>query len=149
MSSPHGPGRRRPAWCWGRRIWTGPTCRCCRFGITWQPNADARFDLVFPQPKIAHRVYWNGVCDPKFQDWVYVGGELAGGTWAVRRYGTLDEVLNYRDDRVFVGIERKAAETISSKLELGFVFARKIQFDNEGIDFVPSDTLVLRGELAY
>ena len=118
-------------------------------GISWKPNDDARFDLVFPQPKIAHRVYWNGVCDPKFQDWVYIGGELAGGTWAVQRFGTLNEVLNYRDDRVFVGIERKSAQALSAKLEVGFVFARKIQFDNEGIDFVPTDTLVLRGELVY
>ena len=106
-------------------------------GIMWKPNEDAKVDLVFPQPKISHRIYWNGACNPQVQDWVYVGGELGGGTWGVERSDGVSRgpVLSRRPR-----LRRYRAQSRPGRqfrLELGFVFARKIQFDNEGIDFVP------------
>ena len=54
-------------------------------GVVWTPNDDTKFELVFPQPKISRRVYWSGIFNEDIQDWVYLGGELGGGTWAIRR----------------------------------------------------------------
>ena len=31
-------------------------------GLTWTPNPDVKFDLVFPKPKISRRVYFCGAC---------------------------------------------------------------------------------------
>ena len=118
-------------------------------GVTWSPYDDLKMNLVFPEPKISHRVYWSGTSDPRIQDWVYLGGELDGGTWAVRRADGLDDTLYYRDWRVFLGIERKAIQALSSRLEIGYVFARKLQLDQAGTVFIPSTTLMLRGGLAY
>ena len=67
--------------------------------------------------------------DQDIQDWVYIGGELGGGTWAIQRGDGASDVLNYRDLRVFLGIERKAFGRISPRFEVGYVFSRKLQLD--------------------
>ena len=118
-------------------------------GLVWKPNDDAKFELVFPQPKISHRVYWNGVRNPGVEDWVYIGGELGGGTWAIQRADGASDVLNYRDLRAFLGIERKAFGHISPRFEVGYVFYRKLELDQAQTDFVPTNTLMVRGALAY
>ena len=66
-------------------------------GLVWTPNDDTKFELVFPQPKISRRVYWSGISKEDVQDWVYLGGELGGGTWAIRRADGQNDLLNYRD----------------------------------------------------
>jgi hypothetical protein len=118
-------------------------------GLVWTPNDDTKFALVFPQPKISRRVYWCGATNQDVQDWVYIGGELGGGTWAIRRSDGADDVLNYRDLRAFLGIERRAIGRINPRLEIGYVFARKLQLDQAAADYFPRDTLMLRGALAY
>ena len=146
-------------------------------GLIWTPDDDTKFSLVFPQPKISRRVHWsrihwsrshdddiqdiamaigrdphdwNGIHKDDVQDWVYIGGELGGGTWAIRRSdGADDDLLNYRDLRVFVGIERQEIGRISPRLEIGYVFARKLDLDQAATDYYPRDTLMLRGALVY
>ena len=77
-------------------------------GLVWKPNDNAKFELVFPQPKISHRFYWNGIVNQDIEDWIYIGGELGGGTWAIQRGDGANDVFSYRDLRVFLGVERKA-----------------------------------------
>ncbi len=118
-------------------------------GLIWTPDDDTKFALVFPQPKISRRVYWSGIHNDDVQDWVYVGGELGGGTWAIRRSDGADDLLNYRDLRAFLGIERQAIGRINPRLEIGYVFARKLDLDQAATDYYPRDTLMLRGALVY
>ncbi|MGA2032630.1 MAG: hypothetical protein ABSG68_10260 [Thermoguttaceae bacterium] len=82
------------------------------------------------------------------QDWLYLAGELGGGTWAIRRAGD-DDVFSYRDYRVLLGVEHKVLHAISSRLEVGYVFGRRISFDSGAPDFTPHDAVVLRGGLTY
>ena len=117
-------------------------------GVIWTPAKDSEFRLVFPEPKISRRVYWSGIQSDDIQDWVYVGGELGGGTWAIATPGGTD-LLYYRDYRIFLGIERKAFGSISPRLEIGYVFGRKIQLADAGTDDLPHDTVMLRGGLRY
>jgi len=118
-------------------------------GLTWTPNPDVKFDLVFPKPKISRRVYFCGACGADVQDWVYIGGELGGGTWAIERADGGGDVYCYRDIRVFLGVERKAFPMVRPLFEVGYVFARKITLDQAGPDVVPPNTLMLRGGLTY
>ena len=118
-------------------------------GLIWTPDDLTKYSLVFPQPKISRRVFWFGACNDDVQDWVYLGGELGGGTWAIRRSDGANDVLNYRDLRAFIGIERQAPGQLSPRLEVGYVFARKLSLDQAGTDYYPRDTLMLRGALAY
>ncbi len=118
-------------------------------GLTWTPNPDVKYDLVFPKPKISHRVYFCGAYGEDVQDWVYIGGELGGGTWAIERADGSGDLYSYQDIRVFLGVERKAFRMVSPRFEVGFVFGRKITLDQAAIDVLPPDTLMLRGGLTY
>ena len=139
-------------------------------GLIWTPDNDTKFawsfrNRRFPAASIgtastmatfrtswlllAEIRDWNGIHKDDVQDWVYIGGELGGGTWAIRRSDGADDLLNYRDLRVFLGIERQEIGGISPRLEIGYVFARKLDLDQAATDYYPRDTLMLRGALVY
>jgi len=56
---------------------------------------------------------------------------LGGGTWAVERQDGSQDLLTIRDFRVLVGYERNVKPGVSGKLEAGFVFGRKIEFNGD------------------
>jgi len=118
-------------------------------GLIWTPNDDYKYEFTFPRPRLARRVYWSGACTPDVQDWIYVGGELGGGTWAIARASGLDDVVNYRDYRIFLGGERKMAGGLNTRLEVGYVFGRKIEYNSATPDFEPNDSVMVRGGLTY
>ncbi|MGA2619329.1 MAG: hypothetical protein ABSF26_17105 [Thermoguttaceae bacterium] len=118
-------------------------------GVSWNPDEATELCLVFPKPKIAHRLYWDGVHGTDVEYWVYLAGELGGGTWAIREPNGADGLLGYSDWRCWLGIERKAIGGLSGRVEIGYVFQRKIQPDTGLPDFYPNDTLALRGGLRY
>tara|TARA_R110002072_G_scaffold302996_1_gene490892 strand:+ start:17655 stop:18602 length:948 start_codon:yes stop_codon:yes gene_type:complete len=114
-------------------------------GLTWTPNEDWQIDVAAPRPRIARRVQWF---DPCGDDWFYVAGELGGGTWAVDRAGRDDE-LTIRDFRLVAGFERKATDGLSARFEAGYVFSREIEFENDGFQFEPADTFMVRAGLTF
>ena len=118
-------------------------------GIVWTPDDESRYELVFPRPKIAHRVYWNGNYRDDIEYWLYLAAELGGGIWAFEHATGEDDVFSYRDYRIMVGGERKVLHGLSSHVEIGYVFWRRIEFQNAAPDITPSDTLMVRGGLAY
>jgi hypothetical protein len=118
-------------------------------GLIWQPHDDLKFELVAPRPRIARRVYWLGAYTEEVQDWAYVAGEFGGGTWAFRRSTGVDDVLTYRDYRVIVGLERKALGGLDSRLEVGYVFGRTLEFARPFPDLDPDDTVMVRAGLTY
>ncbi len=118
-------------------------------GLIWTPFPDVNFDMVFPHPRISHRVYWWGQSGADVQDWVYMAGEFAGDAWAIRRSdGTADQVV-LSDYRFILGMERKVIGGLSSRIEIGYVFGRRIRYTSDTPEFRPADTIMLRGGLTY
>jgi len=118
-------------------------------GLIWTPHPDIKFELAAPRPRIARRLYWSGGFDDEVQDWAYVAGEFGGGTWAIRHLSGADDEITYRDFRVLLGIERKAVGRPGYRLELGYVFGRKLELDSPTPDIYPSDTVMLRVGATY
>ena len=118
-------------------------------GIIWTPNDDWIFEVVAPRPKIARRLYWGGRLAPDVQEWLYVAGEWGGGSWAVRRTDGTNDVVTLSDLRVILGWERKAIKGLDGRLELGYVFAREIDYKSSTPGIEPEDTVMLRGGLVY
>ena len=93
-------------------------------GFVYTPNEDVKLDIMFPKPRAAYR-YTH---DESRERWVYVTGELGGGSWAVRRVSGADDVATYRDFQLLVGIEHKEPDTLNWQLEGGYVFSRQVEY---------------------
>jgi hypothetical protein len=118
-------------------------------GLVWTPNEDWKFELVVPRPRIARRLYWGKSPQPGVEQWFYLTGELGGGSWAVRRADGANDVVTLSDWRVMVGWERTAVKQLCYRVEVGYVFGRKIEYTSDTPDFDPADTVLLRGGLTY
>lgn len=112
-------------------------------GLIWTPNQDSRYEILFPNPKLAQRVSTVGNTDW----WVYLAGEFGGGEWAIRRSG-VNDVVDYRDYRFIVGTEWITFNGLRGYLEVGWVFGRELEFA-VAPDFEPDDTVMLRAGLTY
>jgi hypothetical protein len=118
-------------------------------GLIWTPTDDVKFDLVFPHPKISHRIRWFADSGDDVQHWAYVAGEFTGDAWAIRRTDGSNDLVVLSDYRLVLGIERKINEGLSSRLEIGYVFGRRVRYRSDTPDFHPTDTVMLRGGLSY
>ena len=118
-------------------------------GLILSPNEDVQLDLVFPKPKMAYRIWADG----QVEWWNYVAAEFGGGPYSIRRTSPgapEQDVIIWRDYRLYYGIERKAAGGLNSRLEVGYVFGRRIEFIHSGDpDFEPDGTLLLRAGVSY
>ena len=114
-------------------------------GLTWTPTEDWKIDIGAPRPQIARRINCSN-CDGS--DWIYIAGEFGGGTWAVNRAGRDDE-LTIRDFRLLLGWERKSTARLNLKLEAGYVFGRKIEYETDDFEYEPTDTVMLRAGLSF
>lgn len=115
------------------------------FGGVWKPNDCWQVDAVFPRP----RVYYRFEAHDDVKNWIYVGGEFGGNSWAIDRAGGVPDKVTYRDLRLVVGWERTKKLGLNGRLELGWVFDREIEYVSNIAKFYPDDTLMLRGELSY
>lgn len=113
-------------------------------GMVWHPRQDWLWELVFPRPKLRLRLNANQAA--------YVGGELGGGTWAIKRTDFRNENTNdnvtYRDLRVTFGIIR-FGEKADGVLELGLAFDRRFEFRSGRGDRPLDDALILRCHTHY
>jgi hypothetical protein len=116
-------------------------------GAVWTPNDDVRWELIFPQPKLAQRLTTYG----NTSLWWYVGGEYGGDTWSIQRVDGRRDYVDYNDIRVYLGLEFKPVDCmrgISGHVEVGWVFDRELRY-LDTTEFQPDDTLMLRAGLAY
>lgn len=123
-------------------------------GFMWRPNPRWRFDLVFPQPKIARRFTWfSPTAIPAWtdakQDWLYLSAELGGGTWSVERTPGASDMLNYRDYRINIGFERWALGMPDLRCEVGYVFSREFEFKSDSLKYNPANSVMLRFYIDY
>ncbi|MEO8494332.1 MAG: hypothetical protein ABI614_04630 [Planctomycetota bacterium] len=106
-------------------------------GVIWNPSPDQRYELIFPRPKLAHRINSG----PGFEDWVYLGGEFGGNSFAFDRGGVADTVT-LRDYRALLGLERKLNGGAGYRIEVGYVFSRTAEFVS-GIPDIAADSMAL------
>jgi hypothetical protein len=118
-------------------------------GVIWTPNEDVDLEILFPQPKLAHRVYCFGQVDKIVQDWVYVAGEFADSCWAIQHTDGVRDQVAYRDVRALLGFERKVIHGLGAKVEVGYVFSRKLIFYSDTPELYPAGALLLRGGITY
>ena len=114
-------------------------------GIVWTPSDEVRYELVFPRPRIAHRLFGDG----HIEDWCYVVGEFGGGGWAIQRTSGAQGGVTIRDFRLLVGLERKADGGSGRRIEIGYVFGREVEFATATPAFEPDDTVMIRGGITY
>jgi hypothetical protein len=113
-------------------------------GFIWTPAADRKYELIFPKPKLAHRI----LCGPAFEDWVYLGAEFGGNSFAYDQAGSVD-IVTLSDYRAYLGLERKRDGGAGCRLEIGYVFSREAEFAN-GLPSIKSpDTAHLRFGVTY
>ena len=114
-------------------------------GFIWTPNDDVRLEIITPKPRIAYRVSR----DPKFERWIYIAGEFGGGEWAIQQSGGVNNILDYTDYRVMMGIQHKSLVLgMNSDAELGYVFGRQLQYQ-VGADQTLPTTLMARLGVSY
>lgn len=116
-------------------------------GLIYTPTDDVRWDVLFPRPRVSWRLAGSTEMDSR---WWFVGGEFGGGAWSITHpsNGELD-FLNYRDLRVLAGYERKIIGGLSRTFEVGYLFARELEFDSALPDVALDDSLFVRAGLKY
>jgi len=111
-------------------------------GSIWSPTDWIRIEAVFPRPRVATRI-------DNTSTWLYVGGELGGGTWAIERDNLFDDNATYRDLRLVLGWETLLADKLRSSFEIGYVFDRELSYSSGIGDFDPKDGFMVRMGARY
>jgi hypothetical protein len=115
-------------------------------GIIWAPNDDCRFELITPKPRITYRID----CGQCYERWAYIAGEFGGGEWAIEQAGGVDNILDYSDYRVMLGIEHKSLNlSLNGFAEIGYVFGRQLQYQKNLPDQNLPSTMMARIGLSY
>lgn len=120
-------------------------------GLLWQPNPETRFDLFFPEPKLAHYLSTVGNTD----SWWYVGGYYGGGSWTVTRADTSEDSIDINDLRLVLGIEWGRNDQMRQGrrlgfFEVGYVFDRELLYKTSPIDNLSlQDTIMVRAGFGY
>ncbi len=83
------------------------------------------------------------------ENWLYVV-EFGGDGWSIERaVPGLHDVATYRDFRILVGVEQRVPLELSWRLEAGYVFSRKLEYESIPASLHPDDTVVIRMTLSY
>lgn len=110
-------------------------------GLIWNPNDYWNLELIFPRPKIARVINYGA----DYSDWFYFLGEFGGNTWSVRRDDDTQDKVTLRDMRAMLGIERRRSGGMNYRFEVGYVFAREVDYlATDGAEFTAADTVLLR-----
>ncbi|HEY2839026.1 MAG TPA: hypothetical protein VGJ26_07755 [Pirellulales bacterium] len=113
-------------------------------GVIWTPTPDARFEVLFPRPKLAHRI----ATIRNSNLWGFVEGEYGGNTWTVSNNGVGD-VVDYNDLRLSMGAEWISPTGRRGHFEAGYVFNRRLMYRDGGATAYPHGTAMLRGGISF
>lgn len=109
-------------------------------GFRWRPADWLEVDAVVPSPRLS-LCYSMG---EKQSHWLYCGGQLGGGAWAIDHTDGLNDRLAYRDLRFVLGLETRKINGERNVLEAGYVFERKLNFQRFPGDQQLGSTAVIR-----
>jgi hypothetical protein len=119
------------------------------FGVSYEPNDDVEYELVFPRPRISWRLPSSPV-PGRDEYWAYVAMEFQNLIWAFEQNDGTPDVLASRDYRLLFGVERKIVGGISYRAEVGYVFNRDIKIASvSGEDISLDDSVLLRAGIKY
>ena len=113
-------------------------------GLIWTPNPDAKYEFLFPIPRLSRRLTTLGNTDL----WMYAFGEYGGGSWTAQRIGMIDQ-FDYNDIRFGGGLESFGYRGLHGLFEVAYAFNRQILYRSGTPNFYPSDTIMLRAGLEY
>jgi hypothetical protein len=103
-------------------------------------------ELITPKPRITYRID----CGQCYERWAYIAGEFGGGEWAIEQAGGVDNILDYSDYRVMLGIEHKSLNlSLNGFAEIGYVFGRQLQYQKNLPDQNLPSTMMARIGLSY
>ena len=114
-------------------------------GFVWTPTYDWRIEALLPRPKIAHRISR----DPRREKWVYLSGQLGGGSFAVQRAAGGSDKVTIRDLRLFTGIETVRQGGAGLFAEIGYVFNRGVEYHDTDEVFDFDDAIMLRAGVRF
>jgi hypothetical protein len=115
-------------------------------GLLWTPNPQVRFDIFFPQPKLAMYLTTLG----KVEMWGYLAGEYGGGAWTIERTAGFTDRVDINDIRVSAGLEFTGPRGVTAFFEVGYVFEREVVYVVTPQDsFDPPDSYMLRAGIAF
>jgi hypothetical protein len=132
-------------------------------GLIWVPRDDVRLEFVFPRPRATFVLPPCGWCkggalaagparrltiEPE-EHRLYIAGDLGGGTWAVERGEMYDDLATYRDLRLCIGLECVNGHGERSAIEVGYLFARRLEFTSGNGDMPLDDTAMIRWMCSY
>ena len=111
-------------------------------GLIWTPNPDARYEILFPNPKLARRLTTRGNTDI----WIYANGEYGGGSWTADQ---ADGQFDYNDIRFGGGIETFGMRGLHAYFEVAYAFDRELVYRSGTPTFNAADTVMLRAGISY
>ncbi|HWB01087.1 MAG TPA: DUF6268 family outer membrane beta-barrel protein, partial [Pirellulales bacterium] len=115
-------------------------------GLIWTPHPDSRYEILFPNPKLAQRITTYGNTDV----WGYISGEYGGGQWSITHQPSgQHDVVNYNDIRIMLGVEAFYLKRLRGNFEVGYVFNRQILYLAGPQTVNPPDSVMLRAGLSY
>lgn len=120
-------------------------------GVVWTPNDDVRFEILFPNPKLAFRL--PGYSTTEW--WFYARGEYGGGAWTVDTdplFGGGKTRVDYNDMRFALGLDFETVRGLNGLAEVGITFERELYYPDVAPNpfiFRPDPTVFVRGGLAY
>ncbi|QDU29171.1 hypothetical protein ETAA8_42780 [Anatilimnocola aggregata] len=114
-------------------------------GAIWKPTPYFNFELIFPKPKLATRVNVG----TGYEDWVFVTAEFGGNTWSILRDDGTPDNVTWQDYRLMGGYERRVDGGGGYRLEVGYVFGRKLEYSSGIGNFDPHSTFIIRGGITF
>ena len=100
-------------------------------GFIYTPNDDAEYKLVFPGCRRFPGGCRGPTCPASTNAGCTSAANSAAAQWAVERTTAPPIELDVTDWRVFIGLERKIVGGLSRRVELGYVFARKLEYQSD------------------
>lgn len=120
------------------------------FGLSWTPTPRWKIDLMMPRPQINRRLW----VDPgQAEGWAFVGGSIGGNTWAVTREGGVrdsqSDELTVKGLRVFGGYETLVTGNRGWGIEVGYVFNRSLEYEQDAIEFDLHDAVFIEANWKF
>jgi hypothetical protein len=109
-------------------------------GLIVRPSEIEVLELTFPRMSYARRIGIHDGLGRHTEYWGLVGIELTGGRWSVHMNDDSVDELTYRDWRFVFGLQQRTLNAWDLNFEIGYVFARRIEYDDTNISYAPDDT---------
>jgi hypothetical protein len=110
-------------------------------GVILRPDDRVRLEAIFPEPRVAWRVH----AESDSENWLSLSGEIGGGEWAIERSNTdLADVVTYNDYSAVLGFHHYMLSGTDIAFEIGYVFARDLEYRSGAGDFQPDEAFFIR-----